>query len=377
MTGVSIEQWRGSIGRFNHLRTCQHAPIDRCKHFLIFTTVAQYLEFLKDHLIFTLTLIHSITILFAFSLMTIILLLLTAFAMPVLWTIQDLPFSSGNASLVLCMVFSFPQQISLPLKNLSRMLDPLVTNAAFFLLVLSLLLIIAGIETNPGPNSNKNLAFAVWNLDSLPARDFARIPLLESFQAEYKFDILGVCESALHSNIPTSSILIDGFSPDPFRADKSDNTRNGGVCLYYREDLPIKSRTDLATLPETIVAEIKLNRKKIFFVLSYRHPNISISDFKEYISSLQDILENINKENPSAIILSGDFNARSPFFWEGDSATKEGELFSEFLISQNMDELINEPTHIKDNGSQSCIDLICTNQPFLFADFGVLPSLKT
>ena len=42
-----------------------------------------------------------------------------------------------------------------------------------------------------------------------------------------------------------------------------------------------------------------------------------------------------------------------------------------------MDELINEPTHIKDNGSQSCIDLICTNQPFLFADSGVLPSLDS
>ena len=31
----------------------------------------------------------------------------------------------------------------------------------------------------------------------------------------------------------------------------------------------LKFRTDLATLPETIVAEIKLNRKQIFFVLSY------------------------------------------------------------------------------------------------------------
>ena len=40
-----------------------------------------------------------------------------------------------------------------------------------------------------------------------------------------------------------------------------------------------------------------------------------------------------------------------------------------------MDELINEPTHIRDDGSQTCIALICTDQPFLFVDSGVLPSL--
>ena len=32
---------------------------------------------------------------------------------------------------------------------------------------------------------------------------------------------------------------------------------------------------------------------------------------------------------------------------------------------------------MRDDGSQSCIDLICTNQPFLFTDSGVLPSLDS
>ena len=100
-----------------------------------------------------------------------------------------------------------------------------------------------------------------------------------------------------------------------------------------------------------------------------------MAEVKNYISSLENILEMIGKEKPSAIILSGDFNARSPLFWEGDSKSREGELFSELLISNNMEELIKEPTHIRDNGSQSCIDLICTDQPYLFVDSGVLPSL--
>ena len=153
---------------------------------------------------------------------------------------------------------------------------------AFRLSVISMLLLMAGIESNPGPGQKKNLSFAVWNLDSLPARDYARIPLLESFQAEYKFDLFGVVESALKTSIPIEDILVEGFSPDPIRADKADDTRNSGVCLYFQEDLPIKSRNDLAIIPQTVVAEIKLSRKKIFFILSYRQPNIPMAEFIDY-----------------------------------------------------------------------------------------------
>ena len=78
-----------------------------------------------------------------------------------------------------------------------------------------MLLFLSGtVEYNPGPHmSNHNLTFAVWNLDSLPARDFARIPLIESLQASYDFDIFGVCESMLTKNITNEDIFINGFSP--------------------------------------------------------------------------------------------------------------------------------------------------------------------
>ena len=214
-------------------------------------------------------------------------------------------------------------------------------------------------------------------MDSIPARDYARIPLIETFQATYDFDIFGVCESLLDDKIPNEDIFINGFSPDPFRADKPKNIRNGGVCLYFKEDLPIKERCDLELLPETIVAEVKLNKKKIFLVLSYCHPNLASSDFDDYTNSLEHIYECIGKENPAVTILTGDFNAKSPLFWVHDIENREGRVFNNFLLSNNLDELINEPTHIRDNGSQSCIDLICTDQSYLFTETGVLPSLDS
>ena len=67
-------------------------------------------------------------------------------------------------------------------------------------------------------------------------------------------------------------------------------------------------------------------------------------DFRDYINNRENIHEKINMENPSAVILCGDFNARFPLFLEDDSGNREGDILSNFLISNNMEEPINEPT---------------------------------
>ena len=104
----------------------------------------------------------------------------------------------------------------------------------FFSILFQILLVISGsVEKYPGPDFGKNkLSFALWNLDSIPARDYARIPAIESFQAVYNLDIFGVCESSLTKDIPNENIFINGFSPEPFRSDKQVNAHNGGVCMY-------------------------------------------------------------------------------------------------------------------------------------------------
>ena len=288
----------------------------------------------------------NLIILFGYSLIVIVSCsILVTFYLGLCFFLPHLTPPLGTSTLLI-MAFIVPRSIFVFIKHIAQ-LTVKFKNIAFFLFILGTLLVMAGIEKNPGPNSNKKLSFAIWNLDSLPAREYARIPLIESFQAEQKLDFFGICETSLTGNISNEDIFIEGFSPDPIRADKTDGTRNGGVCLYFRENLPIKPRPDLVNIPETIVAEIKLNRKKIFLVLSYRHPNTPIDEFKDYVKSLENIYENINRENPSMTVICGDFNARSPLFWENDAASKEGEIFSNFLISNNMEELINEPTHIR------------------------------
>ena len=250
-------------------------------------------------------------------------------------------------------------------------------NFHFVLFVLSILLVSSGsVETNPGPKPDiKNyLSFAMWNLDSLPARDYSRISVIESLQAVHDFDLFAICESSLHEQISNENLLIHGFAPEPLRADKPLIAHNGGVCLFFKGNIPLKRRKDLEILEETLVVEIRQkNNKKLFFVVSYRHPNLSSEETDLYFSSLNIIIERIDSEKPIGIILTGDFNARSPFFWENDADTKEGQVLCELAISNHLEELICEPTHIRDDGSQSCIDLIFTDQKYAFTNVQVIP----
>ena len=91
-----------------------------------------------------------------------------------------------------------------------------------------------------------------------------------------------------------------------------------------------------------------------------------------YFSPLNDIIEKVENEKTKAIVLTGDFNTWSPFFWVSN---EEGRILGEVSISNNLDQLVNEPTHIRDDGTQTCIDLIFTNQKYAFTNVEVLPHL--
>ena len=89
--------------------------------------------------------------------------------------------------------------------------------------IANMLLVIAGLKVNPGPNAKLNkYSFSVWNLDSIMARNKSKIPLIESLNAVYQYSLFGLCETYLTKDISDREISISGFSPSPFRADCKD-----------------------------------------------------------------------------------------------------------------------------------------------------------
>ena len=75
------------------------------------------------------------------------------------------------------------------------------------------------------------------------------------------------------------------------------------------------------------------------------------------------------------VVLTGDFNARSPLFWDQEAEdTLPGRKLSELLLLNRMDQIIDEPTHFPCDNIETCIDLILTDQPNFFVHGGVIQS---
>ena len=242
----------------------------------------------------------------------------------------------------------------------------------------SFLLVLAGdIHPNPGPLRGK-LKFGHWNLNSLLTRNKSKITLIEALQAVENFDLFGISETFLNDKTELNDLEIHGFSHTPIRADcpGANNHPKGGVCLYYREHVPLKHRKDLQLLDETIIVEIQLDRnKKLFFILSYRSPSQDNAQTQNYLKKMEKIISNVKKENPAIIVLAGDLNARSPLLWSGElDENFAGKKLADLVTLECMEQIIDEPTHMPSDTTSTCIDLIISSNPAAIIDHGVLPS---
>ena len=154
--GVSIDQWRGRIGRFNVLRSPNRTFISRCRTFLILSHLMVYSKFLRDYLFFPFLIFQNILLLFCFCFTAITLLSLSALFRLGIWFFKPGVFPSRwDIFITLRLVFTFPRLISLLNTKCYHMFDTMDNNTAFRLLVINMLLLMAGIESNPGPSMKK------------------------------------------------------------------------------------------------------------------------------------------------------------------------------------------------------------------------------
>ena len=73
--------------------------------------------------------------------------------------------------------------------------------------------------------------------------------------------------------------------------------------------------------------------------------------------------------------MTGDFNARSPLFWDEESVeTAKGKALSNLALLNGLEQIINQPPQFPRPGIETCIDHIFTNQRNTIIDSGVIPS---
>ena len=128
------------------------------------------------------------------------------------------------------------------------------------------LFICGDISLNPGPKT-ENFRFCQWNLNSLTAHSYSRIPLLQAYMTQHDLHIAAISESALSKKIPDSDIQIPGYNSIRFDLENTDT--HGGVIIYHKNNMAVINRTDLPTPQYTLILEITMNRKKLLFIHSY------------------------------------------------------------------------------------------------------------
>ena len=320
---VDTNMWRERIGFFNLSKKYQHSDPFKPSIFFLYLCYTLLLILMLFHMIifFELLLIHNI-----------------------------LFYLSNNSLVSTDMVIFF-----------------------FLFLKPSLLLLSGDIEKNPGPKSNTNLKVCHWNLNSLQSHNFAKVSSLKTYNALYKYDIICLSETFLDSSISSNdpSLLLDGYTL--IRADHPMNVKKGGVCIYFKETLPLNV-LNITNLQECLVVEILYNNKKCFLVTLYRSPNQSDIEFDEFITNLELLIDRIYTLNPYFIIFMGDFNAKLKKWKADDIDTKVGTRIDEVTSSFALSQIISGPTHILANSS-SCIDLIFTNHPDLLINSGIHHSI--
>ena len=125
--------------------------------------------------------------------------------------------------------------------------------------------------------------------------------------------------------------------------------------------LKFSRRYDLERSYEALWLQVELNRKKYLFCCAYRAPDESLGIF----GYLEDILHKATRENFEVIIL-GDLNCDCL-----KSELKQTERMYEFLMANELTQMIAEPTRVTSTSS-SLIDVLITSTPNSFERTGVL-----
>ena len=90
------------------------------------------------------------------------------------------------------------------------------------------------------------------------------------------------------------------------RADHPGNIKRGGVCVYFKESLPVSCLPN-PYLKECLIFEVSINNKRGYVVSMYRSPSQTSDDFNSFITNLEKLVVNISSSNPRFILMIGDY----------------------------------------------------------------------
>ena len=102
---------------------------------------------------------------------------------------------------------------------------------------------------------------------------------LEAYAITHNIDIIFLSETFLDFSYSNDDwkLQLSGYSL--IRADHPRNLKRGGVCIVYKEHLPLICKSNLTFLEECLVYELNIGNKKCFIKVLYRSPSQWLNEF--------------------------------------------------------------------------------------------------
>ena len=251
---------------------------------------------------------------------------------------------SHESFAIYCLYFHlFPKNVLSLCKSLTRWF-------VFIKLILA-----NDVERNPGFFNSHLFTLCNWNLNSLGKDNFSRIKLIQAHNSLYEYDLISLCETSLNDTVELPLNMLDNYTF--ISSNNQRNTKHGGAGLFYRNSLPIIVRNDLS-FPESLVVEIGIGKKKIFFSVIYRSPAYKhgTPQFDAFLQNYRTLYANIKKEKPFALYFTGDFNGHSNLWWKDGDTNNEGREIEELTSSLGLHQIIDDPANMETKKKPTCID---------------------
>ena len=105
------------------------------------------------------------------------------------------------------------------------------TSMKLFALFLFLMHFFGNVKINPDPTRTFKVSLSIchWNLNCLSAHNYVKLSLIRAYLVFYKVDIICLSDD--------DTLKIPGYNL--LRSEHPFNSKRGGVCIYYKNYLPI------------------------------------------------------------------------------------------------------------------------------------------
>ena len=177
------------------------------------------------------------------------------------------------------------------------------------------------------------------------AYDFLEVSLLNTYTSQHISNIIFLSETYLdYSSTLSRDLNLEIEECDLIRANQASSIKRSGVCIYYKNHLPMKL-INVNFLHEYLTIELNTKSKLFVLVALYWSPSQSYK-FSSFITSLECTLQAINLRKPFLTMVLGVFNPKNKLWFDQDNTFFEGSILNDLMAQYCLMQIIHEPMYI-------------------------------